>query len=122
MQVLKSGVDSGRIRSLLDRRALPQEAEEKIRRAVEAILRRVRREGDTALVDYTKEFDQVKLTEQEIKVSEKEFQKACSAVDSSFISALRTAKENILRYHRRQVRQSWTAYEDRGIMRSEERR
>jgi len=116
MQVLKSGVHSGRIRSLLDRRALPQEAEEKIRRAVEAILRRVRREGDRALVDYTKEFDRVKLTEQEIKVSEKEFQKACSAVDSSFISAIRTAKENILRYHRRQVRQSWTAYEDRGIM------
>lgn len=116
MQILKSGVDSSRIRFLLDRRASPGEGEEEIRRAVADILHRVRREGDTALVDYTKIFDRVQLTEQEIKVSEKEFQKACSVVDADFMSALRTAKENIIRYHRRQLPQSWTAYEDRGIM------
>lgn len=116
MQILKSGVDARRIRSLLDRRASPREEEEEIRRVVAGILHRVRKEGDRALIEYTKLFDKVQLTEGEIKVSEEEFQKACSAVDAGFMSALRTAKENIIRYHRRQVRQSWTAYEENGIV------
>lgn len=116
MQILKSGVDAIRIRSLLDRRASPREEEEEIRRVVAGILHRVRKEGDRALIEYTKLFDKVQLTEGEIKVSEEEFQKACSAVDAGFMSALRTAKENIIRYHRRQVRQSWTAYEENGIV------
>ncbi len=116
MQILKSGVDARRIRSLLDRRASPREEEEEIRRVVAGILHRVRKEGDRALIEYTKLFDKVQLTEGEIKVSEEEFQKACSAVDAGFMSALRTAKENIIRYHRHQVRQSWTAYEENGIV------
>src|SRR5690554_6390811 len=116
MQILKSGVDARRIRSLLDRRASPREEEEEIRRVVAGILHRVRKEGDRALIEYTKLFVKVQLTEGEIKVSEEEFQKACSTVDAGFMSALRTAKENIIRYHRRQVRQSWTAYEENGIV------
>lgn len=116
MRILKTVTDYGEIRSLLTRCDLPAEAEEEIRRTVEGILFRVRQEGDKALVDYTKAFDGVELTTAGIKVDERELQAACSVVAPDFLAALRTAKENILRYHRYQVCRSWTVYEEEGIL------
>src|SRR5690606_23769072 len=108
--------DYEEIRSLLARRPFSAEAEEEIRRTVEDILSRVRQEGDKALVDYTKAFDGVDLTTAGIKVKEEELQAARAQVAPEFLTALHTAKENILRYHRQQVSRSWTLYEEGGIL------
>lgn len=58
--------------SFLDGRM--SDADPAILQRVSAILERVRNEGDEALFDYTKQFDQVEISE--LKVSEEEWQEA----------------------------------------------
>ncbi len=64
---------------------------------VKPIIEAVRREGDEAVIRFTKEFDGVEL--EQLKVSEEEFDKAYDAVDDSLIDALEVARENIHRFH-----------------------
>lgn len=116
MRILRTDTEFDSVRSLLNRRAfLTEEAGEKLQK-VRGILESVKAEGDSALVKLTKTFDGVELTPDDLPVGEEEFARAYSAVDDDFLAALRTAKENILSFHRRQLRNSWTAYEDNGII------
>ncbi|HOL17341.1 MAG TPA: histidinol dehydrogenase, partial [Bacillota bacterium] len=71
------------------------------RQEVCRIIEEVRRRGDAALQDYTKQFDGVFL--ESFKVSEAEYATAEKAVDHALAEALRGARENIARFHRRQV-------------------
>lgn len=64
---------------------------------VKPIIEAVRREGDEAVIRFTKEFDGVEL--EQLKVSEEEFDEAYDAVDDSLIDALEVARENIHRFH-----------------------
>src|SRR5690554_1676723 len=116
MRILKTATDLEEVRSLLARRPFSVKTEGEIRRTVEEILSRVRQEGDKALVDFTKAYDGVDLTGTGIKVKEEELQAARAKVTPEFLDALRTAKENILHYHRQQVSRSWTLYEKDGIL------
>lgn len=74
---------------------------------VQAIVDRVREEGDAALIDYTKQFDGFVMTEEQFLVTEEEFAAAYEQIDPSFLSTLRRAKENIRVYHEKQRRYSW---------------
>jgi len=64
---------------------------------VKPIVEAVRNEGDEAVIRFTKEFDGVEL--EQLRVTEKEFDRAYDAVDDSLIDALEVAKENIHRFH-----------------------
>ncbi|WP_456468773.1 histidinol dehydrogenase [Archaeoglobus sp.] len=66
---------------------------EKVKPVVDA----VRREGDKAVIKFTKEFDGVEL--REIKVGEDEIDAAYDEVSDDLIDALEIAKENIERFH-----------------------
>jgi len=66
---------------------------EKVKPVVDA----VRREGDRAVIRFTKEFDGVEL--REIKVGEDEIDAAYDEVSDDLIDALEIAKENIERFH-----------------------
>lgn len=66
---------------------------ENVRPVVDA----VRREGDKAVIRFTKEFDGVEL--REIKVGEDEIDAAYDEVSDDLIDALEIAKENIERFH-----------------------
>ncbi|MEM2907381.1 MAG: histidinol dehydrogenase, partial [Candidatus Odinarchaeota archaeon] len=59
---------------------------------VSKIVNDVRKYGDTAVIGFTKEFDKVELTAQEIKVSQKEIEKAYNQVSREFVEAIKTAK------------------------------
>ena len=74
---------------------------------VQAIVERVRDEGDRALVDYTKQFDHFDITPERMPVSEEEITAAYEQVDGEFLSVLRAARENIRGYHEKQRRYSW---------------
>lgn len=74
---------------------------------VQAIVERVRDEGDRALVDYTKQFDHFDITPERMSVSEEEITAAYEQVDGEFLSVLRAARENIRGYHEKQRRYSW---------------
>ena len=73
-----------------------------IERTVGAILRRVERDGDKALRYFTSRFDGAAL--RSIRVSEEEIAFARSHADKKIISVIKTAADNIRRFHKAQKR------------------
>ncbi len=69
----------------------------------EAILETVRREGDTALLRYTEQFDRVSLTPDRLVVSEHEISEAFEQTDPELLDVMREAAVNIRRFHEAQV-------------------
>lgn len=74
---------------------------------VQAIVDRVRVDGDSALVEYTAQFDGFAICAEQFLVTEEEFAAAYEQVDPAFLATLRRAKENIRVYHEKQRRYSW---------------
>ena len=64
---------------------------------VQAILDRVREEGDKALFEYEKMFDKIELLT--LAVSEKELAEAAQSVSEELKSAIQTAAKNIEKFH-----------------------
>ncbi|MFY9386152.1 MAG: histidinol dehydrogenase, partial [Dethiobacteria bacterium] len=75
------------------------------RETVREIIDAVRRCGDAAVKEYTARYDGAVLDD--LRVSEAEFKAAEKAVEPSLLETLRQAKENIEKFHRRQLRSSW---------------
>lgn len=82
---------------------------------VEGVLRDVRSQGDRALLRYTRKFDGLKLSADEIRLKESDFKAARRRVDRPTVRALELAAERIRAYHRRQVESSWFYSEDGDI-------
>lgn len=64
---------------------------------VRTVLDEVRQEGDVAVKRYEEKFDKVTLTD--LQVSEAEIEKACELVSEELKQAIRTAKDNIEKFH-----------------------
>ena len=88
--------------------------EEKTLDSVRSIIDSVRRNGDSALREYTKKFDGVDISS--FLVTEDEMKEALASVDSAFLSVLKKAKERIYDYHRRQKREGYIISENEGIV------
>lgn len=76
-----------------------------VRDQVAAIIKRVREEGDRALFDYTKAFDNVVLSQ--IEVGSKEVAGAREAVGEEFLFVLERAAANIRVFHEKQRRSGY---------------
>jgi len=74
---------------------------------VREVLDNVKFGGDKALLDYTRKFDRVSLTPEEIKVDEVEFIEALACVTKEFKDAFKEAKENISRFYGEQKRDNY---------------
>ncbi|HSW36511.1 MAG TPA: histidinol dehydrogenase [Candidatus Limnocylindrales bacterium] len=72
---------------------------------VEKIIAAVRQNGDTALKEYTRQFDLVKLDS--LRVAEEELAAAVKSIEPALLEAIRRAKDNIERFHRHQISPSW---------------
>jgi histidinol dehydrogenase len=83
------------------------EAESAVESQVHAILTRVRREGDRAVLDLTAQYDGVVLTPETLRVSTSEIAAAYEQCSAGTLAALRSAAENIRRFHSHQQRHSW---------------
>lgn len=77
---------------------------EEVNRAVKQIIEDVRQKGDEALFAYTEKFDGAVLTPQTVKVTDAEIEQAYMQVSQDLLTALRSARQNILEYHKRQLR------------------
>ena len=86
----------------------------KIYERVAKILKSVEESGDSALVEYTKKFDKVKISTKEIRISESEISAAFNELDSSLISAFKFAMDNVTKFYRRQIPKSARVKEDNG--------
>ncbi|ABS13057.1 histidinol dehydrogenase [Brucella anthropi] len=83
--------------------ASKREASEDVDRAAREIVERVRREGDSALIDYSRRFDRIDLEKTGIAVTEAEIDAAFDIAPASTIEALKLAHERIEKHHARQL-------------------
>jgi histidinol dehydrogenase len=75
----------------------------RINEKVAKIIKNVRENGDSALLEYTKRFDKVKIAAKELRISESEISAAFNELDSPLISAFKLAIDNVTKFYRRQI-------------------
>ncbi len=80
---------------------------------VSNILDDLRKNGDAACRQYTKQFDGIDIDE--FKVSQAEIETAIQACDPAFMDAMEKAKKNITYFHQAQVQQSYLLQKEKGI-------
>lgn len=81
---------------------------------VDRIVGDVRRDGDEAVIKYTKLIDRTEFKPEEFVVTEAEYEAAYQEADPAVVESLRKAAENVRRYHQEQKPNSWMTYRDKG--------
>lgn len=99
------------INELLDRKSDPGD---QVRDIVIEIIENVKDNGDQALKDYSKKFDNVNL--ENLRVTEEEIQEALTLVEDNLKEIYKEASENIRNYHQEQKSDSWQINKENGIM------
>lgn len=102
IQVIRPGDDA--LTGLLHKRTLDLD---KVDSAVRELVHSVRSGGDEALCAATARLDGVHLEVTRLRVGQEEIRAAYNSVSEKFLAALRKAAGNILRFHRKQLRNSW---------------
>lgn len=80
-----------------------REVSEDVDRAAREIVERVRRDGDAALIDYSRRFDRIDLEKTGIAITEAEIDAAFEVAPASTVEALKLAHERIESHHARQL-------------------
>ncbi len=83
---------------------------------VNAIIEKVRRERDSAVFSYTKQFDGADINEESIKVTREEIEEAYHLVDQKLITVMKKSLNNIRTYHEKQRQYSWFDTTPEGTM------
>lgn len=81
---------------------------------VSEIIENVKNNGDKALFEYCEKFDKAKLNS--LEVTENEIEEAFSLVEPRFIDILKKAAENIRKFHKSQVRNSFIINDNQGVV------
>lgn len=88
-----------------------------IESAVEEILRQVRRDGDSAVLEYTRRFDRLDVSAMsELELPLTRLQTALENLPDEQRTALEAAAQRIRDYHERQLMPSWSCEEADGTM------
>lgn len=85
-----------------------------IEKRTRSIIDKVAKDGDAALVEFTKKFDGATLTPREFEVTDDEIETALTEADNDLKSAVRFASENITFFSKESKRQNWTAQNKQG--------
>jgi histidinol dehydrogenase len=78
-----------------------------VEEAVRGIIAGVRERGDEALIRYTRQFDGVEITPQEMDVPQEAWARASKGLDKKALASLHRAAEQIKSFHRHELRSSW---------------
>jgi len=84
--------------------------------SVRKIIMDVRENGDEALLRYTEKFDNVHLARSKLKVAEREIKEAYKKMERSQINALKKAAMNIERFHKKQIKDTWSLETAKGVI------
>ncbi|PAD64680.1 histidinol dehydrogenase [Bacillus siamensis] len=87
---------------------------EEQRKTVRAIIEDVRKNGDKAVLAYTKTFDGISL--EQLAVSAEEIAAAYRLLDDQLLEVIKQAIANIKEYHERQLQSSWFYHRKDGTM------
>ncbi len=88
---------------------------EQFEASVKEILKNVKKRGDEALLEYTKKFDKVELSPEELVVPFKELEKAYDEIEEDVRWALEIAAERVRKFHEAQIEKSYFL-EDEGMI------
>ncbi|HAO94067.1 MAG: histidinol dehydrogenase [Deltaproteobacteria bacterium GWB2_55_19] len=86
-----------------------------VEEAVKRILSDVKRDGDSAVVEYTRRFDGADV-EGALLVTEKEINSALRKIPKSDLSIIELSASRIEAFHKRQIQQSWFTTEEDGTI------
>lgn len=84
--------------------------------SVNHIVSEVESHGDSAVLAFTKEFDRVDLTADQLVVSNTELDAAARKADPALVRVIEEAAENIHRFHANQKRKSWQVDDGDGVV------
>lgn len=87
---------------------------ESVQDIVAEIIGNVREKGDQALFAYGRKFDHAELSS--LQVTQEEMDQAVAAAEPRFLQVLERAAENIRKFHRRQVRNSFLINDEDGVV------
>lgn len=88
------------------------DSSDNIIKTVNDIVERVKKEGDSALIDFTNRFDQMNISSaSELEISSKELSQALDNLPGSQKKSLEIAAQRIVNYHNKQKIDSWS-YDD----------
>ena len=87
-----------------------------IEQRVEEIIRTVQQQGDRAVLRYTQEFDQRRMTRASMEVTTGEIDRAMAKVPAKDLGTLRLAAKRIAAFHRRQLQKSWQYRDPLGMV------
>jgi len=83
---------------------------------VAEIVTAVQRRGDSALLDYTRRFDGMRLTRATMEVKTPEVERALVKVARRDLTMLRLVAKRIAAFHRRQLLKSWQYHDPLGML------
>lgn len=87
-----------------------------IKNKVREIILRVKKEGDNALLEFTKKYDGARLNPSEILVGKEEWAKVSQEVRDDLLEVIKEAIKKIKNYHLHQKENSWFTTEEKGII------
>lgn len=99
----------------LDRRSTPGCAGQKVESIVSSIIADVQKRGNSAVFEYTRKFDGLKLTNKSLYVSQTEITEAYATVDDETKKAVAASKRNIHAFAKRSMRKDWKAKNHEGV-------
>jgi len=77
----------------------------RVEKKVKEIIDKVKKQGDGALISYSKEYDGLRLKPAQLRVEKREIEEAFKKVGSNFISLIKKVRRNIEKFHLREYRQ-----------------
>jgi len=86
-----------------------------VEKSVAKILSDIKENGDIAVAKYAKKFDNVTLTTDQFKVTQKEINEATNLVSSKNKKAINDAIENIAQYAKNQIPKAWEFSPRKGV-------
>ncbi len=88
-----------------------------VAKTVDDIIDNIRKNGDSALIDYTNKFDNMSAANMgELTIELSALKEAFDTLDDKEKSALKTAADRVRSYHEKQTQDTWTYTEDDGTM------
>ena len=91
--------------------------DEEISNSVKKIISDVRRNGDSSVLDYTKQFDSIMAKSiSELTISKERLKQSFDNLEKEQKDALSIAAKRIKSYHQNQVQESWNYSEDDGTV------
>jgi len=111
MKIIKGpGREFRKVMALMDGRM--EAGPSNVEGVVSKIIRDVRKNGDKALLTYTKKFDKALFTSRTMKVSRREFDNAFKKADTTVVRALEKSAVRIVRFHKKQKETSWSTHDN----------